>query len=229
MDALTHFVTVNSVPLVNDVGPENYSKYVDSGLPLAYLFVAKDEDREKFGSALESSAKKYRGKVNFVYIDAEQFGGHARNLNLKEEWPAFAIQEIGPGTKFPLDQSSDLTVESLTSFVDDFMAGKVKPSIKSAPIPESNEGPVKVVVADSFEDIVFDKEKDVLMEFYAPWCGHCKVFICRVACCLNYCLVVAIGTHLRKVGNEALVDGQDCHCQDGRHGERLATRRRFHH
>lgn len=32
----------------------------------------------------------------------------------------------------------------------------------------------QVVVADTFEEIVNDPEKDVLIEFYAPWCGHCK-------------------------------------------------------
>uniref|UniRef100_A0A8C7LNR8 Protein disulfide-isomerase n=1 Tax=Oncorhynchus mykiss TaxID=8022 RepID=A0A8C7LNR8_ONCMY len=34
--------------------------------------------------------------------------------------------------------------------------------------------PLQVVVADNFEELVNNPSKDVLLEFYAPWCGHCK-------------------------------------------------------
>ena len=185
---LAKFISVNSVPLMNDIGPDNYGKYVESGLPLFYLFVDTPENRKEAGAQVEPVAKKYRGKVNFVYIDAGQFGGHAKNLNLKEDWPAAAIEEPSKHTKFPFDQTKEITEENVDAFVAEYLAGKIKPSVKSAPIPEENDGPVKVVVADNFKDLVMDKEKDVLVEFYAPWCGHCKVCSSVPGFCLNYCI-----------------------------------------
>merc|ERR1719359_1832720 len=52
--------------------------------------------------------------------------------------------------------------------------------LKSEPIPEDpalleDEGS-KVVVGRNFEDIVLQKDKDVVIQIYAPWCGFCKKF-----------------------------------------------------
>ena len=43
-------------------------------------------------------------------------------------------------------------------------------------MPKKNKGPVITVVGKTFDKIVMDSKKDVLIEFYAPWCGHCKKF-----------------------------------------------------
>lgn len=65
-------------------------------------------------------------------------------------------------------------METFTQFLDAMEKGKLEPHLKSEPIPESNDGPVKIAVAKNFDEIVTNNGKDTLIEFYAPWCGHCK-------------------------------------------------------
>jgi thiol-disulfide isomerase/thioredoxin len=51
--------------------------------------------------------------------------------------------------------------------------GSLEKYIRSEEPPADNDGPVKVVTAKTFDELVFGG-KDVFVEFYAPWCGHCK-------------------------------------------------------
>uniref|UniRef100_A0A671P586 Protein disulfide-isomerase A3 n=1 Tax=Sinocyclocheilus anshuiensis TaxID=1608454 RepID=A0A671P586_9TELE len=78
------------------------------------------------------------------------------------------------GHKYTMREEFTRDGKSLENFLEDYFAGRLKRYIKSEPVPAKNNGAVKVVVADTFEEIANDPEKDVLIEFYAPWCGHCK-------------------------------------------------------
>lgn len=175
VDAIEKFAKTAATPLIGEVGPDTYSDYMSAGIPLAYIFAETPEERKELSDALKPIAEAQRGVINFATIDAKAYGAHAGNLNLKaDKFPAFAIQETVKNQKFPYDQEKAITHADIKAFVDNFIAGKVEPSIKSEPIPETQEGPVTVVVAKNYDQIVLDDTKDVLIEFYAPWCGHCK-------------------------------------------------------
>lgn len=70
--------------------------------------------------------------------------------------------------------SKEVTKENLEAFVSDFNNNKLETYKKSEEIPEKNDEPVKVIVGKNYESEVINNEKDILVKFYAPWCGHCK-------------------------------------------------------
>ena len=76
------------------------------------------------------------------------------------------------GLKYKMTPEFDM--ESSKDFLTQLEAGNVEPWIKSEPVPDNSAAGVKVAVAKNFDELVGKSEKDVLVEFYAPWCGHCK-------------------------------------------------------
>jgi len=170
------FLKDNQTPLLDEVSQENYAVYAGSGLPLAYLFVDPEDSKTKdFIASVKPVALKSKGKVNFVSIDAVKFADHAKALNLDDsKWPGFVIQDLQQQHKFPLSADKEVTAATIGEWTEQYIDGKLEPMLKSEPIPESQDESVVTLVGKSFESVVFDDDKDVLVEFYAPWCGHCK-------------------------------------------------------
>ncbi|XP_048883078.1 protein disulfide isomerase family A, member 7 isoform X2 [Brienomyrus brachyistius] len=100
----------------------------------------------------------------------EEFGVEPSELG---EMPLVTIK-TREGSKYIMQEEFTRDGKALERFLEDYFAGRVKRYIKSERPPETNSGSVKVVVAETFQEIVNDPAKDVLIEFYAPWCGHCK-------------------------------------------------------
>ncbi|KAG6917895.1 hypothetical protein DXG01_000504 [Tephrocybe rancida] len=165
-----------AIPVIDEVSGENYAIYASSSKPLAYLFLDPSaEGKDAAIEAITPIAKKWKSKVNLVWIDAIKFGDHAKALNLAEaKWPAFVVQDLTNQLKFPYDQTKDVTPEAADAWIESYLTGKIEPTLKSQPIPETQDETVYTVVGKSFEEVVFDDSKDVFVEFYATWCGHCK-------------------------------------------------------
>ncbi|RAL66890.1 hypothetical protein DID88_007672 [Monilinia fructigena] len=191
-EIMEKFAKTASIPLIGEVGPETYAGYMATGIPLAYIFAETPEERTTLSEALKPIAEKHRGALSFATIDAKAFGAHSNNLNLEaDKFPAFAIQDTVNNKKYPFDQKTDITEATIGKFVQQFVDGKLEPSIKSEPIPEKQEGPVQIIVAHNYDEIVLDDTKDVLVEYYAPWCGHCKALAPNMISSLVFTLMLA--------------------------------------
>lgn len=177
-DELEKWIFENMFPLVADISKENQKIYVKSGIPIGFFFVNTQEERNHFEPILKELAVETRNKLNFVFIDWTKYGNQAKKLALSgTKVPCFAIENTTTQLHYAFNEQKDLTLENLRDFVQSYLKGNLSPTLVSEPLPESNEGPVKIVVGNNYKDIVLDDTKDVFLELYAPWCGHCKNLI----------------------------------------------------
>lgn len=139
-----------------------FSNEKDSALHTKYAEISKDLKGEILFVQSGTSDGIQQRLAEFVGMDASTVPA-IRLLSPGEEMKKFAYE-------MPL---ADMTSESIKTFISDIRDGKIKAHLKSEPIPE-NAGPLTTLVGDNWADIVMDTSKDVLVKYYAPWCGHCK-------------------------------------------------------
>eukprot|EP01118_Nematostelium_gracile_P010618 TRINITY_DN3687_c0_g3_i1.p1 TRINITY_DN3687_c0_g3~~TRINITY_DN3687_c0_g3_i1.p1 ORF type:complete len:491 (+),score=169.81 TRINITY_DN3687_c0_g3_i1:122-1594(+) len=174
---LNKFLGGNSLPIISEIGPQNFKKFAEAGRPLAYVFIdlTVEGQLEDVLAKVTPVATSSQDSLVWCYIDFAKYAKHSERLGLSGTTvPSVAIDNMETGFHYTYDEKEEVNQANLQAWVDKFIAGDVKPTLKSEEIPADNTGPVKVIVGKSYDDIVLDTTKDVLVEFYAPWCGHCK-------------------------------------------------------
>lgn len=179
-EAVKKFVSSQSLPLVIDFNHDSAQKIFGGEIKSHLLmFLSKEAGHlDKYVEVARSVAKNYRDQVLFVSINADE-EDHQRILEFfgmkKEEVPSMRLIKLEEDMAKYKPEKADLTEENIKSFVDKFLKNELKQHLLSQDLPEDwDKTPVKTLVATNFDDVVFNKDKDVLVEFYAPWCGHCK-------------------------------------------------------
>jgi len=179
-EAVKNHISANSLPLGVEFTQETAQKiFGGDAKNHLLLFVSKGSaEFAKLHEDYKKAAAPFKGQVLFIYVDIDN-AENERILEFfglkKEECPTVRLINLGEDmTKYKPD-TLNLTPDGISAFVQSFIDGKLKPFLMSEEIPEDwDKNPVKVLVGKNFEEVAMDAKKAVLVEFYAPWCGHCK-------------------------------------------------------
>jgi len=171
--AFPNWANSQAIALAGEITAENKKRYEATGLPLVSVYFDVDHEKnvkrtQYYLRRIEQAAKDFAGKVLFG-IAHNRLAGDLRGTGTE----TVILSDTKSGQVYKYTGAS-FTVDGLKAFAQDFLDKKLKPFLKSEPVPEDNSGPVKVVVGENFQELVLDNPDDVLVEFYAPWCGHCK-------------------------------------------------------
>eukprot|EP01039_Chlorochromonas_danica_P002954 gene2954-3222_t len=177
-DEISAFVLGNSTPLVQEFTPES-SKKIFSSKVMNHILFFTDKSSASHADILANYrevASAFKGKALVVNVPStekkilEFFDISVSSL------PVMVLADLAaPSGIKKYRYEGDHSVESVNEFVSDFFSGSLKPFLKSEAVePEDTTGDVVVLRGSSFADLVLNNDKDVLVKFYAPWCGHCK-------------------------------------------------------
>jgi protein disulfide-isomerase A6 len=151
---------------VKDLTPENFDSFVDGSKAAFVEFFAP------WCGHCKSLAPEYEivgdafAKINDVVVAKVDADKH-KELGSRFGVRGFPTLKFFPkGSTTPEDYSGGRSANDIIEFINGKTGSRAKVSK-----PTSD---VTVLDPTNFDSIVKDSNKHVLVEFYAPWCGHCK-------------------------------------------------------
>ncbi|KAH7296125.1 hypothetical protein KP509_26G009900 [Ceratopteris richardii] len=177
-EAVKEFLRVVSIPYVvlfnkDPVQREYLAKIFDQPDDAkAFLFLDANDTSDALKKVYGDLAKDLTVKsIRFMIAHTEDGQNAIQYFGVKKEnLPCILIQDKNE-KKYTLEKAN---TGNIASWFKDYLDGKDPQFLKSKPAPDKNDEPVKIVVLDTLDEMVFKSGKNLLLEFYAPWCGHCK-------------------------------------------------------
>ncbi|CCE62156.1 hypothetical protein TPHA_0B04870 [Tetrapisispora phaffii CBS 4417] len=135
-DNFMNWVTFGTLPLVGELSEDNLHLYANLNVPVASFFYSDNVDKEIIMEKLESLAKEYKYRMVFLTTDAERYDSSLKNLNMKQQLPAFCIITPHDNKAYGFPQVDDedykkmsgryaIDPKELENFISSFVAGEI--------------------------------------------------------------------------------------------------------
>merc|ERR1712110_317887 len=164
----------DAYPSVVEFSPENFHRLIDHEYVLiAVTDYSKDGAKQELINLLKEVTTPERAeKFGVMYGDSAQLGRGVEGAGASGTvYPTMISVNTGDNSYIAFDEEQEFNSATVAKFADGLLDGTTTSFKKSEPIPEENDEAVTTLVAKNFDTI---KGKNALVEYYAPWCGHCK-------------------------------------------------------
>jgi len=150
-----------------ELTPNDFDSVVDGSRSVFVMFYAPWCGHCKsFKPDYAEVARAFESQKNDVVIAAVDADSH-RDLGSRFGVSGFPTLKFFPkGSTNPIEYEGGRSASDVIAFIN-------KQANTNAKIVEPPSS-VLVLTTENFDSIALDPSKDVLVEFYAPWCGHCK-------------------------------------------------------
>eukprot|EP01060_Flectonema_neradi_P001900 TRINITY_DN1116_c0_g1_i1.p1 TRINITY_DN1116_c0_g1~~TRINITY_DN1116_c0_g1_i1.p1 ORF type:complete len:276 (+),score=56.71 TRINITY_DN1116_c0_g1_i1:39-830(+) len=160
---------------VTDLTPSNFAKKTKNGKFWLIEFYAPwcgwckrlIPEMSKLGEIVGDHPKVQIGKIDASEDDAADLSD---KYKVKGFPTIILLKPDGTFKRFSGKRIADSMLDFIKDEAGVTITVQVKPELSGKP----GTGVVQVLTSQTFDSVMQDKNADVFVKFYAPWCGHCK-------------------------------------------------------
>jgi len=165
-------LSTETIKMLND---ENSDELIfEDSTPKVVLFRSQGEISGEF-IALKGAAEALKHKFNFYVVGEDSNERLTRFVGLEtESSPPQAwiyVFQVNKNKRYRYE--GEMHMSGLSSWLTAYEQDEISPYLMSETPKEDDGSIVKTVVGTTFREFK-ELDKHVVVEFYAPWCGHCR-------------------------------------------------------
>ncbi|BFI37017.1 hypothetical protein MARPO_0010s0047 [Marchantia polymorpha] len=172
---LAAFVNLNKFEVVTQLSSQNVGKIYSSSVKKQVILFGSREEVSAVRVLYKAVAKRFKNALMFVWVDNadEDFAKPMLTMyGIPDDELVVAGFDNSNGLRYVMD--AEFNEQNLVTFAEKFVRGNLDLHYKSERIPKENNGDVKVVVGKTFESLVLQSPKDLVLLVHTPYCFDCE-------------------------------------------------------